>query len=59
MHHISTDEVFGSLEENDRFSEITPYGMVNIFKMILAQPTINIPTHLMLMDKEGIFMETV
>ncbi|TGG85897.1 MAG: NAD-dependent epimerase/dehydratase family protein, partial [Aphanocapsa feldmannii 288cV] len=25
LHHISTDEVFGSLGENGRFSETTPY----------------------------------
>ncbi|KZR73264.1 dTDP-glucose 4,6-dehydratase 2 [Prochlorococcus marinus str. MIT 1320] len=25
FHHISTDEVFGSLGENERFSETTPY----------------------------------
>ena len=26
FHHISTDEVFGSLGENGKFSEITPYA---------------------------------
>ena len=26
MHHISTDEVFGSLDENGSFSETTPYA---------------------------------
>ena len=26
LHHISTDEVFGSLEETGRFSETTPYS---------------------------------
>ena len=25
FHHISTDEVFGSLDENGKFSEIHPY----------------------------------